>query len=404
MDKNTTKSVNKILLTLGLLFIFEIVGAIPVPWIDTSALSVLSSFSLFEYINTFNGGALSTLSFTAVGISSYITASIVIQLLSAGFPALEEISKLPGGQKKIKHITMVLGAILSIFISIGLVSALDMQTDLLTNKSWYAKIIIAGCHCIGTLVAIFVGETITDKGFCNGISLLIALNIAKGLPAQLTQIGTYQIGQMMIIISVILVTTIMIVFLESSEDRLPTVNSKAQESGLSISSYLPIKINISGVMPIIFASTIFQLISTIFQLINKTPPAWVSFFITYGSVGYIVLSCVIVFIFTFFYSMLIFKSDEVAKYLQINETAIIGVRPGTETEKFLDKRVTKLNLISSVYLSILLFISMGCFLFVGYTGLQPTSLIILVGVAMEIIQKIKIEFLPLKYRKLAVVA
>lgn len=389
---------NKILLTLALLIGYKILSHVPVPWVDTAALSILSSYSLFAFANEFNGGALSSLSLTAVGISSYITASIIIQLLSTGFKKLEDISKMPGGQKIIKKMTIILGVILSLATSYGLISAIDSQAELLTNDSWYVKPIIAVVHCIGSIIAIWVGETITEKGFGNGVSLLIAMNIASSLPTKIAETTTLNTNALVIVTTITCLVLFLVIILEKSEARIPIKYSKTVKMSTSHFNepYLPMKINISGVMPIIFASTIFQLLSMVISLFSLTPPKIITDIITYGTIPYMASMVVIVFIFTFFYSYLIFRPDEIAKALQNNEGMIVGVRPGTETENYLVKLMNKLNLIGSIYMSVIVLIPILCFKFIGYIGLQPTSVIILAGVALEIIQKVRIEYLSKK--------
>lgn len=385
----------KVILTLVLLIAYKLISHIPVPWVDTATLSILSSYSLFNFANEFNGGALSTLSLTAVGISSYITASIIIQLLSTGFKRLEDISKMPGGQKIIKKMTIVLGIILSLVTSFGLVSAIESQAELLTNTSWYVKPIIAVVHCVGTAIAIWVGETITEKGFGNGVSLLIAMNIASGLPAKFSELSLLDNNTRVIVASVTVIVLFLVILLETSEARIPIKYSKtvSMNSPRFEQPYLPMKINISGVMPIIFASTIFQLVSMVINLFNLTPPKVIADIITYGTIPYMISMVVIVFVFTFFYSFLIFRPDEISKALQNNEGMIIGVRPGTETENYLTKLMNRLNLIGSIYMSVVVLIPILCFNFVGYIGLQPTSVIIIAGVSLEIIKKARVEYL-----------
>lgn len=385
----------KVILTLVLLIAYKLISHIPVPWVDTATLSILSSYSLFNFANEFNGGALSTLSLTAVGISSYITASIIIQLLSTGFKRLEDISKMPGGQKIIKKMTIVLGIILSLATSFGLVSAIESQAELLTNTSWYVKPIIAVVHCVGTAIAIWVGETITEKGFGNGVSLLIAMNIASGLPAKFLELSLLDTNTRVIVASVTVIVLFLVILLETSEARIPIKYSKtvSMDSPRFEQPYLPMKINISGVMPIIFASTIFQLVSMVINLFNLTPPKVIAEIITYGTIPYMISMVVIVFVFTFFYSFLIFRPDEISKALQNNEGMIIGVRPGTETENCLTKLMNRLNLIGSIYMSVVVLIPILCFNFVGYIGLQPTSVIIIAGVSLEIIKKARVEYL-----------
>ena len=396
MTKNSIKS--KVWLTVFLLIGYKILSHVPVPWVDTAALSILSSYSLFAFANEFNGGALASLSLTAVGISSYITASIVIQLLSTGFKRLEDISKMPGGQKIIKKMTMALGVVMSLVTSYGLVSAIDSQANLLTNDSWYVKPVIAIVHCVGSIIAIWVGETITEKGFGNGVSLLIAMNIASGLPSKIAETSVLGANTRFIVIAVTCLVLFLVIVLEKSEARVPIKYSKTVNMSTARfdEPYLPMKINISGVMPIIFASTIFQLMSMVINLFELTPPKIITDIITYGTVPYMVSMVIIVFIFTFFYSYLIFRPDEIAKALQNNEGIIVGVRPGTETENYLTKLMNKLNLIGSIYMSVVVLIPILCFKFVGYIGLQPTSIIILAGVALEIIQKARVEYLSKK--------
>ena len=390
---NTNRLRYKIGLTIVLLVAYKIICHIPVPWVDTASLSILSSYSLFNFANEFNGGTLSTLSLTAVGISSYITASIIVQLLSTAFKQLEDISKMPGGQKIIKKITIVLGVIMSFIMSIGLVSAIDTQAELLTNNSWYVKPVIALCHCVGTGIAIWVGETITDKGFGNGVSLLIAMNIATSLPSKVLEITSLESNASVIVSVVTLIVLFLVIFLETSEAHIPVKYSKNVNLGdkQTDQPYLPMKINISGVMPIIFASTIFQMVSLITGLLKVTPPKIINDIITYGSIPYMIGTVIIVFVFTYFYSFLIFRPEDISKGLQNNEGTIVGVRPGTETEKYLTKLMNKLNLIGAISMSVIVLIPILSFNFIGYIGLQPTSLIILAGVALEIIQKIKVE-------------
>lgn len=383
----------KILLTIFLLAIYKAVSLIPVPFVDTAALSIFSSISLFSMVNDFNGGTLSQLSFTAVGISSYVTASIIIQLLSVGLKPMEDLSKMPGGQKVIKKITIWLGIFISLAMSFGLTTLIGTQTSFLTSDAWYAKLVIALCHCLGSAFAIYIGETITEKGFGNGVSLLIAINIATSLPKYITQatsLGKYLAA---IVGAITFIVLFCVIILETTEVRIPVQYSKTIYSGsVPQAPYLPIKINIAGVMPIIFASTIYQIISLVVELTGVELPGWANNMLEYGSIPYMIGTVAIVFIFTFFYSALIFRTDEIAKGLQTNEGMIQGVRPGTDTEKYLSRLMYKLNFIGATYMSVLVLIPMAMFNIIGYAGMQPTSIIILAGVGLEIINKIQIEY------------
>lgn len=383
----------KILLTVLLLAIYKAVSLIPVPFVDTAALSIFSSISLFAAVNDFNGGTLSQLSFTAVGISSYVTASIIVQLLSVGLKPMEDISKMPGGQKVIKKITIWLGIFISLVMSLGLTTIMGTQTSFLTTSAWYAKLVIALCHCLGSAFAIYVGETITEKGFGNGVSLLIAINIATSLPKYITQ--SISLGKYLFAIAgaTMFIVLFCIVILETSEVRVPVQYSKTIYSGtVPQTPFLPIKVNIAGVMPIIFASTIYQIIGLVVELTNANLPDWADNMLTYGTVPYMLGTVAIVFVFTFFYSALIFRTDEISKGLQNNEGCIQGIRPGSDTERYLTKLMYKLNLIGATYMSVLVLIPMIMFNAIGYSGIQPTSMIILAGVGLEIIGKIQVEY------------
>ena len=240
-----------------------------------------------------------------------------------------------------------------------------------------------------------MGETITEKGFGNGVSLLIAMNIASGLPAKFLELSLLDTNTRVIVASVTVIVLFLVILLETSEARIPIKYSKtvSMDSPRFEQPYLPMKINISGVMPIIFASTIFQLVSMVINLFNLTPPKVIAEIITYGTIPYMISMVVIVFVFTFFYSFLIFRPDEISKALQNNEGMIIGVRPGTETENYLTKLMNRLNLIGAIYMSVVVLIPILCFNFVGYIGLQPTSVIIIAGVSLEIIKKARVEYL-----------
>ncbi len=384
--------VRKILTTVILLAFFRAISLIPVPFVDVEALQIFASISLFSVADEFNGGTLSTLSLTAVGISSYVTSSIIIQLLSVGVPTLEEISKMPGGQKVIKRITICLGIILSLAMSFGMTTLMGTQVTILTSDEWYVKPTIALFHCVGTVLAIFIGETISEKGFGNGVSLLIAMNIAISLPKELSNISTMEDSKAIIVCASTLAVLILVTILELTEIRVPITYSKnISVAGHSYDTYLPVKLNIAGVMPIIFATTLYQIVGLVIEVSGITPPEFITTLISYGSIPYISGTIAIVFLFTFFYSALIFRTDEIAKGLQINEGFIPGIRPGTDTEKHLAKLMHQSNVISAICMSVIILIPMIIFNIIGYVGIQPTSMIILSGVALEILVKFKLE-------------
>ena len=388
----------RILFTLTFLLLFRVVSFIPVPFVNRESLKAMSEVGAIAYVSMFSGGALSNFTVMATGISSYISASIIVQLLTYGVQRFHDLAKSPGGDRVIKKITIILGVISSFVISLGTTITLQRTFNILTNDSWYVFFLIAIIHSAGTGFAVWIGETITKKGFGNGVSLLILVNIVSNIPnmimntkESLANESLSDIGLGICLIIIIFVGFGIVVF-DKSERQIKIKYTKAIARGKtsfgSTSGYLPIKLNMSGVMPIIFASTIMQLITIISSAISGGEAnKWIA----HGTIGNGIIMAGLIFFFSYFYNALIFNPMEISNNIQSNGGVIPGIRPGLATGEYIKKINQSLTFFGSIYLAIIALIPSIVFAKIGFNGLATTSLMILVGVGIEISEKIKLE-------------
>lgn len=396
-DRTTRK---KIILTIGLIFLFRVLTFIPVPFINQDSLSVMSQVGIIGYINMFTGGAFANFSFMATGISAYISASIIIQLLTYAIPALHDVQSAPGGDKIIKRYTIILGIFAAFFLSLGATLTLNSKYSILTEGAWYVYILIAIIHSIGTGIAVWIGETITLKGFGNGVSLLIFVNITTNLPRLIGTLATstiegitsWYITLIAVVVSILVVISIVIANL--SERRIPLQYSKATARGETMfktKSFLPIKLNLSGVMPIIFATTIMQIIATIGEYSEGPVGNFIKEYLYYGKIPYFFLTALLIFGFTYLYTALIFNPKEISNVLQSNGAIIPGIKPGKETTEYIAKVNKSMKFYGAFYLAMISLLPSLIFSLFALNGIATTSMMILVGVALETTQKIQIE-------------
>ncbi len=391
----------KILFTLCLIFLFRVLSFIPVPFINRDVLSNVSSQGIFGLTSAFTGGALQNFTIMATGISAYISASIIIQLLTYAIQSLHDVSKAPGGDKVIKRYTMVAGIVLAFFISLGTTILMQKHYSILKNESWYIYLMIAIIHCVGTGIAVWIGETITEKGFGNGVSLLIFINIVSSVPNMISStIGLTKTGALTwywILVCLVLMVAVLIsiVISESSARKIPIQYSKATARGATnfgkAQSYFPIKLNLTGVMPIIFAATILQVVGMIGQYTHGVIADFINKYLTTGSILYTVIMSILIFFFSYFYSALIFNPREIADNIQSNGGCIPGIRPGKPTSDYIEAINKNLTFLGAAYLAIIALVPSLIFSIAGFNGLATTSMMILVGVSLETCQKIRTE-------------
>lgn len=395
---------NKILITLLLLFVYRIGCWLPCIGFDTSAIFAESSgFGFFELMNMVSGGALYNCSVLALGVSPYITASIVIQLLTVAIPALEKLSKSgEDGRRKISFYTRIAALVLAIAQAIGIVVAYSDSIDpnLLGMPRWLVGAGVVLIMVAGAMFTVWLGERITDLGIGNGTSLLIFVGILStagtsvaAIIEQCTVDITY-IWYLVLFIVAIIAIFALIVFVDGGERRVHVQYAK-QIKGRRMyggqSNYIPIRVNATGVMPIIFASALLtfpQLIISIFWP-NVT---WYSDWLGTNSWLYIVLTAVLILVFSFFYSKISFDPDDIAKRIQQQGGTIPGIRAGKLTSEYLGRISTRITFFGAIFLAIIALIPSLAFKAIGdYAGasvlinaFSATGLMIVVSVALEL--------------------
>lgn len=399
---------NKMLLTLLFLFIYRVGCWIPCVGFNTNIVTSQGSerFGFFELMNMVSGGALSNCSVLALGVSPYITASIVIQLLTVAIPALERLSKSgEDGRRKISLYTRIAALVLAIAQAVGIVvgyASQDVLDPSLTAvlPKWLVGIGVVLVLVAGAMFTVWLGERITDLGIGNGTSLLIFVGILSSAGTAVsniiqacTQDITY-IWYLVVFAVVIVLIFAFLVWMDGGERRVQVDYAK-QVKGRKMyggqSNYIPIRINATGVMPIIFASALItfpQMIISIFWP-NVT---WYSEWLGTNSWLYIVLTAILILVFAFFYSKISFDPDDVSKRIQQQGGFIRGIRPGKSTSEYLSKISNRVTLFGAILLAFIALIPSLAFKAIGdYAGaavlinaFSVTGLMIAVSVALEI--------------------
>lgn len=392
----------KMLFTFFMIAVYKLLSFVPAPFVNQNILKdLVSDISILQTAELFSGRAMTQLTLMATGVSAYITASIILQFATYASKRLDEISKSSNGEKMMKRITLVLGVIMSIFTSLVFTIGFSKQTPgILTNNSWYAYAIIALIHAIGTIIAIMIGEAIEKKGYGNGVSLLIAVNVVSALPTIVKDLKLALETRTEVGVCVILLTILMaliIITIDSSEKKVPVLYSKvvARTNGNMRASRqtLPFKVNAGGVMPIILASFIIQIVTTVTTLIgNETAINWMIKLTDPTKIWYGLITSILIVVFTFVYSKIIFNAGDVAENLQKNGGAFLGVRPGRDTRLYLEKINKSLTRISALYLLIVSLIPIYMTMVLKFSGIQATSLMILIGVSLDTIIKLSNEY------------
>ena len=398
----------KMLYTLFIILIFRFGSCIPVPFIDTTLLSqyfeqASVNGSMLGYLDMFTGGGLSRATIFAMSITPYINASIILQLLTVAIPALERMVKDGGeeGREKIASWTRYLGVLLGLLQGLSYYALLRNGfggKTMLSNTGALAAVTIIVTFTAGTALIMWMGEHITQKGIGNGISIILFAGIVSRGPSlmrtlvNLFQTGTSGIVSGIVMIIVGLAIVVFIVYMSNAERRIPVQYAKrvmGRKMYGGQSSYIPIKVNMTGVMPIIFASTLCSLPGLIFRFINldaASHPALYAFFsvFNYNSALYLIVYVLLIVAFNYFYVAIQYNPVDIANQLRKNNGTIPGIRPGKPTSDFITKTLSKITLIGAIFLAIVA----GFPIILGnITGtsiqLGGTTLLIVVGVALE---------------------
>ena len=412
----------KMLYTLFIILIFRFGSCIPVPFIDTTLLSqyfeqASVNGSMLGYLDMFTGGGLSRATIFAMSITPYINASIILQLLTVAIPALERMVKDGGeeGREKIASWTRYLGVLLGLLQGLSYYALLRNGfggKTMLSNTGALAAVTIIVTFTAGTALIMWMGEHITQKGIGNGISIILFAGIVSRGPslmrtlANLFQTGTSGIVSAILMIIIGIFIVVFIVFMSNAERRIPVQYAKrvvGRKMYGGQSTHLPIKVNASGVMPIIFASSILalpQTVSMFWQPEAGTVGAHILNLFSQRSVVYIVLYALLILAFAYFYASIQFNPIEIANNLKKNGGFIPGFRPGKPTSDFIAKVLNKVTLFGAIYLGIVAICPLIAGKLLGNSGLAigGTSVIIVVGVALETVRALESQMMMRQYK------
>jgi preprotein translocase subunit SecY len=433
---------NRVLFTLGLLGVYRVGGVIPTPGVNTEALAILSEQTqntMFGLYNMFSGGNLSQMTIFALGVMPYISASIILQLLTVVWPTLERLSKEGElGRRKITQYTRYLTLVLAVVQSLGIAFFLERQTQiagglpLVYEPGWGFRLMCVLTMTTGTMFVMWLGEQITERGVGNGMSLIIFAGIVVGLPsAVLTTVDQMRTGQLsllrVVFLTVMMVAVVAaIIFVERGHRRITVqyakrVVGRRQYGGAS--THIPLKVNTGGVIPVIFASSILAFPATVAMMFESG--SWgraIADQLAYGMPLYNLLYVVGIIFFCYFYTAIIFNPDDVAENMRKYGGFIPGIRPGKRTAEYIDTILARLTLVGALYLSLVALLPE--FLLTGFRvapipfiGEQldaalptwftqgagvtfyfgGTSLLIVVGVAMDTVNQIESQLIMRHY-------
>ena len=414
----------KILFTLFIIIVFRIGSVIPVPFLDMAALAQLMDpnnlgDTIFGYLNTLSGGAFSNATLFAMSVTPYINASIIIQLLTVAIPPLERLAKEgEEGRKKIAMITRYAT------VGLGLVQGGAYYAYLLNSnvvlfrqgfEAVFAAAVIILAFTAGTALMMWLGEQINQYGIGNGISILLFAGIVARMPVTITQLAQYwELGtngqtQFLFLVPLFVLLFLaviwVIVFMNDAERRIPVQYAKrvvGRKMYGGQSSHLPIKVGLGGVLPIIFASSILSIPSTIEMFIHNPGDFWQGFFDLFAYDGwlYSILYFILIICFAYFYTTIQYNPVEMSNNLRQNNGTIPGIRPGKPTTDFIAKVLSRITLIGALFLA---FIALLPIVYTALTGMQGlsmggTSVIILVGVALDTVKQMESQMMMRHYK------
>jgi len=409
----------RLLFVLGAFVVYRVGAHIPVPGIDPKALAIMfeqQSGSILDMFNMFSGGALMRLSLFALGIMPYISASIIMQLMTVVVPTMEQIKKEgESGRRKISQYTRYGTVVLATFQAVGISMALQNQTagglGVVINPGTSFVVITAITLVTGTIFLMWLGEQVTERGIGNGISLIIFAGIVSGLPSaiggtlELARTGEMNGAFIVLLFLVAIAVTALVVFVERGQRRI-IINYPKRQQGRKMmggqSSFLPLKLNMAGVIPPIFASSIILFPSTIAGWFSSNEGfGWlqdVSTMLSPGQPIYVLFYAAAIVFFCFFYTALVFNSKETADNLKKSGAFLPGIRPGVQTTAYIDKVMTRLTLIGAFYITLVCLLPEFMIVYWNvpfYFG--GTSLLIIVVVVMDFIAQLQTHMMSQQY-------
>lgn len=405
----------RVLVVLVALIMFRLLASIPVPGIDANRLAAfLSNNQFFGVLNIFSGGGLSNLSIIMLGVGPYITASIILQLLTIMVPKLKQLYQEEGeaGRKRFAQYSRVLTIPLAALQGFSLMAILARQ-GILTNMDLFSQFVTLSVIIAGSVLLMWIGELATEFGISNGVSLIIFAGIVAQLPQEINQLlFTFDVSQLPQYLAFIAVAALIIlgvvVISEAERPIAVTYARRATAGGAStggVSTYLPIRINQAGVMPIIFALSLLlfpQLLSSVFiNMQNGTLQAIGHFLagFTQTSIAYAVVYFILVFLFTYFYTAITFEPHQLAENLQKSGAFVPGIRPGKETEEYVGNIVSRITFIGALFLGVIAILPLVMQHITGITAVAVggTALLIVVSVVLDFLKRIEAQLSMREY-------
>ena len=405
----------KIFFTIFIILIFRSGSVIPVPYIDVAALKAANDAGttneFFSYLSILTGGGLEYGAIFALSVTPYINSSIIIQLLCVAIPALERLSKEgEEGQKKLAQITRIATAVLALIQGTAYFIYLKNSRYLSVSggATVFAGIVIVLAFTAGSTLVMWLGECIDEKGIGNGISMLLFAGIlSRGPQAFQALIAYWKMDRQVAVIAIILLFLAVIMFvvwMTHAERRIPVQYAKRVVGNKMYggqNTHIPIKVNMSGVMPIIFASSILMLPTMILSFMSNTDSSWYKFLSLFSVRGvfYAVVYFLLIIGFAYFYATIQFNPIEMANNLRKNGGAVPGIRPGKPTSDFISKILSRITLMGAIFLSIIAILP----ILVGSVGginnsLGGTSLLIMVGVALDTVRNLESQMMMRHYK------
>ena len=415
----------KIIMTLLLLLLFRIGCYIPIPGLERATFeTAITGNDFLALMSGITGNALANGTLFALGIGPYINASIIMQLLTVGIPALERLSKQgEEGRKKISNITRIVTIVLAVIQSVGIIVLFGqtagqdgesaIQTVYFGNQMWATGIFMAVVYTAGACIVMWIGERITEYGVGNGISMIIFVGILS--TAGTTLVGKFgeafsgDVGAIWSIVVFVVIAVVIffaIVYVDLAERRIPVQYAK-QVRGTKMyggqSSVIPMKITGSGVMPLIFAFAIISFPSMIMSLVPQWADEleWWTAHFQNGAYGiwYTLVLCVLIFVFAFFYSQIQFNPEDVSRSIQQNGGFIQGIRPGKPTAAYLSKINKRITLFGAIFLTLVAFIPTMAFSWTGMVNaFSTTGILIVVSVALELDKQLQSQIMMKNYK------
>jgi preprotein translocase subunit SecY len=407
----------KILFTLAMLALYRFVAHVPIPGLDTAALgNLFSSNQILEFLDLFSGGALRRMSIVALGVFPYITASIVMQLLTPVIPTLQQMSREgEAGRARMNRLVHWLTVPIAIAQAIGQMMVLE-QSNVLPTVGFTGSDLLPTLAAIlsmtaGTMFLVWLGELITERGIGNGISLIIFSGIVAGFPGTIQQVLDQAsfLGILWLTIIGLLVMALIVVFTEAHR-RIPVQYGRSIFRGGRMyrqtgATYLPIRINSAGMIPLIFATSVVILPGTIFNFLGVRDD-WI------GSVGstlagwfdptnvvFWIASFILVVAFSFFYTLVIFQQQNLAENLQRNGGFVPGIRPGGPTQEYLNRVIVRITMGGALFLGFIAIVPYIASLITGVQAisLSSTSLLIMVGVGLDTLRQLEAQLMMRNY-------